>query len=69
MYALDHQEADEAGGVVEGTLSISDVPARVFFDSGSTHSFVSPMFAACLVGDVAPLHCILLVSTPVGKTV
>ena len=49
--------------------SILDVPARVLFDSDSTHSFVSPMFAACLVGEVAPLHCILLVSTLVGKTV
>ncbi|KAJ8627576.1 hypothetical protein MRB53_020883 [Persea americana] len=27
------------------------------------------MFAKCLVGDVAPLHCILLVSTPARKTV
>ena len=69
VYALDHQEADEAGGVVEGTLAISDLPAKVLFDSDSTHSFVSPIFAACLVGEVAPLHCILFVSTPLGKTV
>ena len=49
--------------------SILDVPARVLFDYGSMHSFVSLMFATCLGGDVAPLHCILFVSTPLGKTV
>ena len=54
---------------MEGTLSISDVPARVLFDYGSTHSSISPIFVACLVGEVAPLHCILFVSTPLGKIV
>ena len=53
---------------MEGTLSISNVHARVLFYSGSMHSFVSSMFVACLVGEVAPLHCILLISTPLGKT-
>ena len=69
LNALDTQEGEDIGGVVEGTLSISDVPARVLFDSGSTHSFVSPIFAACLVGDIAPLPYLLLVSTPLGRTV
>ena len=27
------------------------------------------IFVACLVREVAPLHCVLLVSTPLGKTV
>lgn len=30
--------------MVQGTLSISNVPARVLFDSGSTRSFAAPRF-------------------------
>ncbi|KAL5569280.1 hypothetical protein UlMin_025855 [Ulmus minor] len=40
----------EAGGskVVTSQLPIANMVARVLFDSGATHSFISAIFAVCL---------------------
>lgn len=38
-------QAEHAPGVVMGMLSVNSVPARVLFDSGASHSFVSHKFA------------------------
>ena len=57
------------GNVVEGTLFISGVEAKVLFDPGSTHSFLSPVFAKLIDMHVRELDFILTVTTPVGKQV
>ncbi|KAL5556154.1 hypothetical protein UlMin_038390 [Ulmus minor] len=49
LYAYTKGDA-EAGGskVVTGQLPVVNVIARVLFDSGATHSFISAMFVNCL---------------------
>jgi hypothetical protein len=40
------EEATEAPNVVLGTFLINSVPAKVLFDSGASHSFVTERFVA-----------------------
>ena len=44
-YHLNQVDADAVGNVVEGKLAICGVEAKVSFDPGSIHSFLSPTFA------------------------
>ncbi|KAL7234119.1 hypothetical protein ACSBR1_017668 [Camellia fascicularis] len=69
VYALTREEAEAAPSVVQGTLLISFVLARVLFDSGSTHSFAAPKFLRCLSIPCEPLEACVAVSTPLGETV
>ena len=48
MFALTDEEAQETPIVVTGTLLINDNSAKVLFDSGTTHSFISHVFAKSL---------------------
>ena len=50
--------------MVSGTLNVCSKAAHVLFDSGSSHSFVSPDFADMLHMSPELLHCELWVSTP-----
>ena len=59
-------ETDAACNVVEGTLFVCGVEAKTLFDPGSTHSFLSPMFAKLINVPVSELEFILTVTTPVG---
>lgn len=54
--------------VVEGTISVLNVPARCLFDSGSTHLFVKLLFASRM--HVAPsfMEKGLSVTTPIRDT-
>ncbi|XXG82454.1 hypothetical protein AAC387_Pa10g0401 [Persea americana] len=45
-YAITDQDPEATNEVVEGTLLIEGLSARVLFDSGSTLSFVTPHFAS-----------------------
>ena len=54
---------------MEGKLLICGVEAQILFDPGSTHSFLSPMFANMIAIPSRELDYILTVSTPVGKQV
>ena len=38
-------KAEEAPDVVLGTLPVNSIPAKVLFDTGASHSFVSQLFA------------------------
>jgi hypothetical protein len=38
------EEAEEAPDVVLGTFLINSIPAKVLFDSGASHSFVTEQF-------------------------
>ncbi|XP_058181256.1 uncharacterized protein LOC131299694 [Rhododendron vialii] len=69
VYALTQQQAKDVPSMVQGTLSISNVPARVLFDSGSTHSFAAPRYLYELPIVVEALEVCVVVTTPVGKTV
>eukprot|EP00268_Persea_americana_P035076 TRINITY_DN34626_c0_g2_i1.p1 TRINITY_DN34626_c0_g2~~TRINITY_DN34626_c0_g2_i1.p1 ORF type:complete len:299 (-),score=47.85 TRINITY_DN34626_c0_g2_i1:184-1080(-) len=68
VYAMDRQYAEASAEVVEGMIYVSNVEAKVLFDPGSSHSYIFPMFASRLGGEmVESLHVVVLVSTPVGK--
>ena len=51
-------------------IYVSNIEAKVLFDSGSSHSYVSPMFAGRLGGEkVESSEVVVLVSTLVGKQI
>ena len=54
---------------MEGKLLICGVEAQILCDSGSTHSFLSPMLAKIIAIPFRELDYILTVTTPVGKQV
>ena len=64
---LNPWDAQASNTVVTGTLTICSKPALVLFDSGATHSFVSPSFALCLDMRFDVLNSPLTVFTPVGE--
>ena len=46
VFAINQQAAEEVGyKVVASMVSICSVDARVLFDLGATHSFLSPLLA------------------------
>ncbi|XP_058202831.1 uncharacterized protein LOC131317289 [Rhododendron vialii] len=62
VYALTQQQAKDVPSMVQGTLSISNVPARVLFDSSSTHSFAAPGYLYQLPIVVEALDvCVMMV--------
>jgi len=66
MNALSQQEARTSNAVVQGTISIMGHHARVLFDPGATHSFVSSAFVSKLNKKHEPLEFQLIVSTLIG---
>ena len=64
VFALMEQDAQATSDVVSGTLNICSKAAHVLFDSGSSHSFISPAFANMLHMSSELLDCELWVSTP-----
>ena len=69
MFMLDPQEAHASNTVVIGTLSIDKLKARVLFDSGATHSFVSPYFAKKLTRDKVLIKDPMTIGIPIGETI
>ncbi|KAA0040689.1 pol protein [Cucumis melo var. makuwa] len=67
VFATNKTEAEKAGTVVTGTLPVLGHYALVLFDSGSSHSFISPAFVLHARLEVEPLHHVLSVSTPSGE--
>ena len=66
---MDHEQAEAAENVVEGTILMCSRDVRTLFDSSSTHSFVAPQFACGFQQPPKLLPYLLLVTTPVGKKV
>ncbi|XP_043714535.1 uncharacterized protein LOC122662895 [Telopea speciosissima] len=69
VYSVTASEAEANQAVVTGTTLICSTPAYTLFDTGATHSFVSPSFVKrtrvspkCLVEG-------LVVSTPTGSRI
>ena len=48
MFALTQQEANASDQLVISTIPVNSIGARVLFDSGSSHSFISLKFATSL---------------------
>ena len=60
-------DAQASNTVLIGTLIIYSRQALVLFDSGATHSLVSPSFALCLDVRFDVLNSLLTMLTPVGE--
>ncbi|XP_077253356.1 uncharacterized protein LOC143892537 [Tasmannia lanceolata] len=69
VFALSQQDAEASDAVIEGRLFINHVPAHILIDSGSTLSFISPVFAQELNLIPVPLLNSLRVVTPIGDVV
>ncbi|KAK1666438.1 hypothetical protein QYE76_054597 [Lolium multiflorum] len=50
LYHMNAEEAQEAPDVVLGMFSVNSIPARVLFDSGASHSFVTEDFVSTTAG-------------------
>ena len=59
------EEAQEAPDVVLGMFSVNSVLARVLFDSGASHSFVTKEFACTSKIQPTKLMHVMIVQIPV----
>ena len=66
MFAMTRQEAQYDPGVISGPLSICDMDAYVLIDPGSTHSYISFVFAQHIDRMVDWLDSPLVVAMPAG---
>lgn len=66
VFAMTKQDAEASNDVMIGTLSLFSKDAKVLFDSGATHSFMSIAFACRANRNTEPLGCYLSVATPMG---
>ncbi|MQL83974.1 hypothetical protein Taro_016464, partial [Colocasia esculenta] len=70
VFALAREDAEQAEHVTEGTVLLFGVHARVLFDMGATHSFISERFARQLALESGieseELEVLLSVHTPAG---
>ena len=64
---LNPRDAQASNTVVTGTLTICSRQGLVLFDSGTTHSFVSPSFSLCLDMRFDVLNSPLTMLTPVEE--
>ena len=60
------QDAQASNVVVAGTLSVCSLDARVLFDPGASHSFVSPVFALRMEWHPSKMLFPLSVTTPLS---
>ena len=67
MNTLSQQEIRVSNTVVEGITCIMGHTARVLFDPGATHSFISTAFASKLNKKPELLEFQLIISTPKGE--
>ena len=63
------QDAQASNAVVTGTLQIDSVHMRVLFDSGATHSFISPYCVTRLGRDAELLDSPIVVATLAGDSI
>ena len=66
VFTLTPQDAQASNAIVAGTLSVCSVEARVLFDPGASHSFVSPIFASRIIWQPSRLLIPLSVFTPLS---
>ena len=66
---MARREAENAPGVVIGTVSLCDHAAYALFDSGASHSFISEQFVKLSRIEPKPLGIMLCVTTPLSDKV
>jgi hypothetical protein len=65
---MNVEEAQEATDVVLGMFLVNSVPARVLFDSGASHSFVTKLFVDKSGLHTTPMKHAMLVQIPGSTT-
>src|SRR5215216_5808206 len=68
LFHMNAEEAQEAPDVVLGMFSINLVLARVLFDSGASHSFVTKEFACTSKIQPTKLKHVMIVQIPGSTT-
>ena len=63
---MNAAQAEDSSAVIMGNLPVNDIPAKVLFDSGASHCFISRPFAAKHELSSQVLHKPLAVVSP-GK--
>ena len=66
VFTLTPQDAQASNAVVSGILSVCSLDARVLFDPGASHSFVSPIFASRMEWQPTKMLFSLSVATPLS---
>ena len=66
VFILTPQDAQALNAVVAGTLFVCSIDARVLFDPGASHSFVSPVFASRMEWQPSKMLFSLSVVTPLS---
>ena len=66
VFTLTPQDAQASNAVVADTLSICSCEARILFDPGASHSFVSPIFASRMAWQASRMLFPLFVVTPLS---
>ncbi|XP_022870423.1 uncharacterized protein LOC111389709 [Olea europaea var. sylvestris] len=69
VFALTGEKEDQNADVITGMLPVSNVPAIVLMDFGSTHSFISTIFMDKIGNEFIKMNNILEVSTPSGEVI
>ena len=69
VFTLNSQEVHASTTVVTGTLFVDKLKARVLFDSGATHSFISSYFVKTLARDKVLMKNPLAIGILVGRTI
>ena len=67
MYAITPQDADASNAVVAGITLVCSFSAMTLFDPGSTHSYVSRLFADRFERSPSTLEKPFIVGVPVGE--
>ncbi|XP_059670062.1 uncharacterized protein LOC132315717 [Cornus florida] len=69
VFALAQTDASSGPSVLRGIFPVFGCWARVLFDSGASHSFISSSFALASGLEVSFMDRVLCVDTPVGVSV
>ena len=69
VYAMARREAENAPGVVTGTVFLYDHAAYALFDPGASHSCISEQFVKLSGIEPKPLEIMLCVTTPLSDKV
>ena len=69
VFTINPQDVQASNTAVAGMLCVDRVVARVLFDSGATHSFISPYFGNKLARDKVLIRNLLAISTPLGGSI
>ncbi|XP_020518744.1 uncharacterized protein LOC110006678 [Amborella trichopoda] len=66
LFSLTEQEAKVSISMIQGTLSVCNMQAKILVDPGSSHSFVAPHFACHMNAKPALLDWTLVVWISMG---